>query len=103
MKWPSFKRSTNSQKGCLNLAGFTTTNEKLYNPTRWSLHTMCKAFETDYINVDRYKGNLDLWKLAHRPLERYDFFRNGFIKRDGTPEKNSWDILVDFLEMNHLG
>ena len=75
-----------------------TTDEKIKTRGRWNLHATCKAFETDYINVDQADNNIDLWELAQRPLKRYDFYRNGFIKREGTSEKNSWEILIDFLQ-----
>jgi len=74
------------------------TSDQLYSRARWNIDATCRAFKTDYINVNSFNGNLDLWALAQRPIDRYDFYRNGFIKKDGTPEKNSWDLLIDYIE-----
>ena len=62
------------------------------------MHYFCDFLEIERINIDCFDMKTNLKKLAEKPIENYNSYRNEFIKVAGTPEKHSCDILLDVLE-----
>jgi len=62
------------------------------------MEATCKVLGIRRTNADRLPRNADWKVLAERPKAQYDYYRNQLIKRDGTPERNSWELFADWLE-----
>lgn len=50
------------------------------------------------INIDRDLDKVDWYKELHVDMEKYDSYRNKYIKTDGSPEKPIWDIVIDYMD-----
>ena len=50
------------------------------------------------MNADCFPNKVDWRFLSERPGAKCDNFCNQLIKRDGIPERNSWELFVDWLE-----
>lgn len=50
------------------------------------------------MNADCLPKKVDWKALAEQSKARYDYYRNQLIKRDGTAERNSWELFSDWLE-----
>ena len=62
------------------------------------MQASCKILNTGRINVDRLPKKISWKTMSDRPKNKYAYYRNQLIKRDGTPKKNSWDIFADWVE-----
>ena len=74
-----------------------TTNEietKLYE----QIKSVSKILKTHRININKDYRGLDFWKIAQNTLPQYDNFKDLLIKTQGSPEKNSAQILSEGLK-----
>jgi hypothetical protein len=75
-----------------------TTNEIESSVQKGYLDAEADLLRTQPINADDCLDTVDWSSISQRPIVNYDNYRNKLIKKDGTPEKNSWMILIDFLK-----
>jgi hypothetical protein len=75
-----------------------TTNEIEGSVQKSFLNATADLLGTQTINADDCLDNIDWSSISQKPITNYDNFRNKLIKKDGTPEKNSWIILIEFLK-----
>ena len=66
------------------------------------MEATCRVLKTRRLNADRLPRRVDWWALANRPRERYAYYRQQLIKRDGTPERNSWELVADWLKQKEV-
>jgi len=61
--------------------------------------TLAKSLGKSPINIDKNHDQIDWKKEIDIDNEKYTSFSNKYIKIDGTPERSSWDILIDHINL----
>ena len=77
---------------------FLTTNELNFYHIGTSIDFAASLLSKKTINVDDDLGEIDWVKELSINQEKYSEFKRKMIKLDGTPEKQSWDIVIDHVE-----
>lgn len=78
---------------------FLTTNElKLTELMGPSIDATASLLGKKVINVDDDLKDIDWGKELSIDQEKYSEYKRKIIKLDGTPEKQSWDIVIDHVE-----
>jgi hypothetical protein len=73
-----------------------TTNE-IERHLHYNIKALCQMLQTDCVNADFLNGKYDWMGIASKGIGNYDIYKRKLIKKENTPEKNSWDIFVDEL------
>lgn len=71
---------------------FITTNDIENSFRQSAIDTLCRYFGKRPINIDR-EINIDLEQELFIDREKYDRFRNDFIKVKGSPEAPFWEVV----------
>ena len=74
------------------------STEELEKRLYLDMSFFCDFLAIERINIDCFDMKTNFKKLAEKPIESYNYYRNELIKVAGTPEKHSCDILLDGLE-----
>ena len=63
-----------------------------------SILVMAKELGKSVVHYDNNTSNVDWLSELTINNEKYAEYKRKFIKMDNTPEKKSWDIVIDYLE-----
>ena len=77
---------------------FLTTNELKLNNIGAHISVMASMFGKKEINIDNDLSDIDWQKELFVDEAKYSEYRKKYIKMDGSPEKQSWDIVIDHIE-----
>ena len=77
---------------------FLTTNELKLNNIGAHISVMASMFGKKEINIDNDLSDMDWQKELFVDEAKYSEYRKKYIKMDGSPEKQSWDIVIDHIE-----
>jgi hypothetical protein len=75
-----------------------TTNEIESSPQKILQDALATLLNTQAINADSCLDDIDWKTLSQIPIVKYSEYKNLLIKKDSTPNLNTWTIFVDFLE-----
>jgi len=75
-----------------------TTTDELESNNYMSMEATSKAFGIKRINIDHLVGEYDWNALSKEPIKKYSEYKRKYIKAEGTPEKNSWEIFIDEIK-----
>ena len=62
------------------------------------MEAMSKIFKTTRLNLDFPYNNVNLTKLAQKPIAEYDESIDKLIKTKESPMENSTTILINYLD-----
>ena len=62
------------------------------------MEAMSKIFKTTRLNLDFPYNNVNLTKLAQKPIAEYDESIDKMIITKGSPMEDSTTILINYLE-----
>ncbi|MDA9287267.1 hypothetical protein N9P72_00035 [Amylibacter sp.] len=65
------------------------------------INVMAKALGKAVIHTDKVTSDIDWSKELEINHEKYTEYKRKYIKMDDTPEKQSWDIVIDHLEQSN--
>lgn len=65
-----------------------------------SIKTMAKSVGKIPINIDLNLSKFEWRNEIVINKEKYADYKTKYIKTNGSPEKNSWDILIDYININ---
>lgn len=74
------------------------TTDDLEQNNYLSMQAMSSELSVKRINIDHLTEFYDWNTLSKVAIDQYDIYRNKYIKKDGTPEKNSWEIFIDKIK-----
>jgi hypothetical protein len=77
---------------------FLTTNELNLSDIGSAIDLSASLFGKKVINVDDDLKDIDWGKELLIDQEKYSEYKRKLIKLDDTPEKQSWDIVIDHVE-----
>jgi len=80
---------------------FITTDEISKSNYNSTIINMAKCFNKIPINIDNEHINIDVNDIYSMDLETYNNYINNHVKIPGTPELNSWEILINWLNENY--
>jgi hypothetical protein len=73
------------------------TTKELEKRLHYNIKALCQFLQIDYVNADFLNCKYDWMEIARKGICNYDMYKRKLIKKENTPEKNSWDIFVDEL------
>jgi len=77
---------------------FVTTDELVSQAVGKSTAKFARLLGKTVINLDGDLDSVDWQKELCVDSQKYDEYRNQYIKIDGSPEKPHWDIVIDHIE-----
>jgi hypothetical protein len=77
---------------------FITTDELNASEVGASIAIFASELGKKVINIDRNLGNVDWIRETHVDIEKYAQYKSKYIKIDGSPERQYWDIVIDHLD-----
>jgi hypothetical protein len=77
---------------------FVTTNELTSSAGGKYIETFASTLGKSVINLDGELSSVEWEKELNIDSQKYDEYRNMYIKTDGSPEIPHWDIVIDHLE-----
>lgn len=77
---------------------FVTTDEIDSSPIGRYIAKFASIFGKSVIDLDGDLDKVDWHKELHVDFQKYDEYRNKYIKMDGSPEIPFWDIVIDHIE-----
>lgn len=78
---------------------FVTTNEMISQTVGKLTAKFARLLGKTVINLNDDLDNVDWQKELCVDSQKYDEYRNKYIKIDGSPEKPHWDIVIDHIEV----
>jgi hypothetical protein len=76
---------------------FVTTNQLERSAIRDHIHTLAAWLGKGVVNIDEPLDAIDLTAESEVNEERYRYYQNCYIVKDGTPELPFWQIVADEL------
>lgn len=76
---------------------FVTTDELISQAAGKSTATFARLLGKTVINLDGDLDNVDWQKELCVDSQKYDAYRNKYVKIDGSPEKPHWSIVIDHI------
>jgi hypothetical protein len=77
---------------------FVTTDELIPTYEGRSIAQVASEFGKSAVNLDRDLRAVDWRKETYVDVAKYREYRNRYIKIDGTPERQMWEVVVDHIE-----
>jgi hypothetical protein len=77
---------------------FVTTDELISSAAEKHIEEFASSLGKSVINLDGELGSVDWRKQLHIDAQKYDEYKNKYVKTNGSPEIPHWDIVIDHLE-----
>jgi len=80
---------------------FVTTDELIPTFEGKSIVQAAAEFGKIPINLDEDLRSVDWHKQMHVDSAKYLEYKNKYIKIDGSPERPTWDVVIDYIEKSN--
>jgi hypothetical protein len=77
---------------------FVTTNELISSAAGKQIEKFASSLGKSVINLDGELSRVDWHEQLQIDSQKYDEYRNKYVKTAGSPEISHWEIVIDHLE-----